>query len=236
MWCVFTSFKPLETDLSLQRSKDLDPVAVLEEFEFPGCPSSSFFLLANRLLSIVANSATCERLFSVFGTTLTKLRNRLGTTTLSSLAELKMHIRSEHQEKSTKNRMKHLFDHRSKTVPPSTTSLLQPRPFNPNPREAALDAEDPIPSIPDTSTPSLRHLIPNETVDDGASLAGRNGSVTLENLFNFNSSHWVNVHDESVSGHLTDELELCELLNRDAATGEGAEVDVDEMTGDILTS
>lgn len=86
-----------------------------------------------------------------------------------------------------------------------------------------------------TATPSLRHLIPNEIVDDGASLAGRNGSVTLRNLFNSNSSHWINVHDESVSRHLTDELELCELLNRDAAT-EGAKVDVDEMTGDILTS
>ena len=58
--------------------------------------------------------------------------------------------------------------------------------------------------------------------------------MTLENLFNFNSSHWVNVHDESVSRYLTDELELCELLNRDAATGEGAEVDVDEMMGECF--
>ena len=137
----FTLFKPSETDPSLQRPKDLDLVAVLEEFEFPGCPSSSFFLLANWLLSIIANLATCEQLFSVFGTTLTKLRNRLGTTTLSSLTKLKMHIRGKHQEKSTKNQMKHLFDHRSKTVPPLTTSLLQPRPFNPDPREAVASGK-----------------------------------------------------------------------------------------------
>ena len=31
-------------------------------------------------------------LFSIFGTTLTKLRNRLGTNTLDALSELKMHI------------------------------------------------------------------------------------------------------------------------------------------------
>ena len=72
-----------------------------------------FYRLANRLLLISANSATCEQLFSVFGTTLTKLRNRMGTSTLSSLAELKMHTRDEYKEKSTKNQMKKLFDHRS---------------------------------------------------------------------------------------------------------------------------
>jgi len=43
-----------------------------------------------------------------------------------------------------------------------------------------------------------------------------------------------NLYDKSAERHFAEELELCELLNRDAATEEGAEVDVDEMTGDIL--
>ena len=42
-----------------------------------------------------ANSASCERLFSIFSTTLTKLRNRLGTNNLNSPSELKMHIPDE---------------------------------------------------------------------------------------------------------------------------------------------
>jgi len=52
------------------------------------------FILLDRhiLLSICANSASCEMLFSIFGTTLTKLQNRLGTNTLDALSELKMHI------------------------------------------------------------------------------------------------------------------------------------------------
>ena len=48
--------------------------------------------LAKRILSFTANSASCERLFSVFGNTLTKLRNRTGTKTLHNLAEIKLHI------------------------------------------------------------------------------------------------------------------------------------------------
>jgi len=50
---------------------------------------------ANRVLSITANSASCERLFSVFGNTLTKLRNRMGASTLANIAELRMHLRDE---------------------------------------------------------------------------------------------------------------------------------------------
>ena len=46
--------------------------------------------LARRILSICANSASCKRLlkrlFSIFGTSLTKLRSRLGTNTLNALS------------------------------------------------------------------------------------------------------------------------------------------------------
>lgn len=33
-----------------------------------------------------------------------------------------------------------------------------------------------------------------------------------------------------------EELALCELLNMDSATDEGAEVDVDDITGEILVA
>ena len=58
--------------------------------------TSPFIIFARRLLSVSANSASCERLFSIFGNILTKLRNRTGNTVLTDLAEVKMHIRDEH--------------------------------------------------------------------------------------------------------------------------------------------
>ena len=128
-----------------------------------------------------------------------------------------------------------MFDRRSKASP-STSTPAQPPLSNPNPSETEANADEDILTTPDTSTPGLRHLIPGEVADDGTRFTGRNGSISLENLFNFSASHWVNLYDESASRHLAEELELCELLNRDAATEDGAEVDVDEMTGDILTS
>ena len=159
-----------------------------------------------------------------------------------------MHIRSEHQEKLTKVRMKHLFDRRSKTAPstatlPHSLSLnanpeptVQPPPSNPNPGPTGLDIDEAIPlTALDASTLGLRQLIPNEVVDDGAGLTGTSSLIPLVDLFNFDVSHWINLYNKPAEKHFTEELELCELLNRDAATEEGAEVDVDEMTGDILT-
>jgi hypothetical protein len=54
------------------------------------------FKLTYHILLICPNSASCECLFSIFRNTLTKLRNCLGNQTLTSLAELKMHIQDEH--------------------------------------------------------------------------------------------------------------------------------------------
>ncbi|KIK73108.1 hypothetical protein PAXRUDRAFT_179237 [Paxillus rubicundulus Ve08.2h10] len=61
------------------------------------------------ILSITANLASCERLFSTFGATLTKLRNWLGTSTLQSLAELKMHICDQQLQKGAKDQIKQRF-------------------------------------------------------------------------------------------------------------------------------
>lgn len=54
--------------------------------------------LAIRLLSVVANSAGCERSFSIFGNIHTKTRNKLGTETVHKTGILKMDIRRRHVE------------------------------------------------------------------------------------------------------------------------------------------
>jgi hypothetical protein len=166
----------------------------------------------------------------VFGTTLTKLRNRMGTSTLGSLAELKMHIRDEHKDKSTKIRMKNLFSHRSPSdaAPP----LSPPSPSIPIPGPTITPLTWTACESPTLST--LQHLIPDDIADDEPSPATASGSIFLTGLFNFDKKDWVSRYDGYAKQHLAEELNLCELLNQDAATDEGAEVDVDEMTGDIL--
>ena len=97
----------------------MDPLETLASFSIPGRPDldSPFMLFARRLLSVSANSASCERLFSVFGTILTKLRNRTGNTTLANLSEIKMHIRDEHNAKGGKSRLKRQFQAQAPSHP-----------------------------------------------------------------------------------------------------------------------
>ncbi|KIJ08507.1 hypothetical protein PAXINDRAFT_88771, partial [Paxillus involutus ATCC 200175] len=83
-----------------------NPLSVYDDYSFSGQPPTPFILLARRILTVTANSASCERLFSTFRSTLTKLRNRLGTGTLQALAELKMHIRDQQIQKGTKEHLK----------------------------------------------------------------------------------------------------------------------------------
>ena len=109
--------------------------------------------LAKRVLSICANSASCERLFSIFGNTLTKLRNRLGTTTLTNLAELKMLIRDDHLNAgNAKDRLKRKF---GKTVDPVTTSALD--------SAAAATSSTPQSSESQHTSPAASGQLSNDT-------------------------------------------------------------------------
>ena len=158
----------------------------------------------------------------------------MGTSTLSSLAELKMHIRDEHQARSTKIRMKHLFNHRSKTNP-TATPPLHPLPPDNGSTQGEPNIDFSTSPTSEASTSGFRHLIPDETADDEPSSDKVENPIPLERLFNFNTFHWLDLYNGCAKRHAADKLELCELLNQDAATDKGAEIDVDEMTGDILT-
>ena len=136
-----------------QTGSSPDPLKVYKGISsINGCPPP-LFKLANHILSICPNSASCERLFSVFGNTLTKLRNRLGNTTLTSLAELKMHIRDEHmRDADTKKRMKRFFGAAANVSPPQA-DIAAPEPASQaqsiSPSPAAI-----VPSAPTTIVPS----------------------------------------------------------------------------------
>jgi hypothetical protein len=89
-------------------------------------PDPPFIQFPKRILSISASSASCKQLFSLFGSTLTKLRNRLGTETLTALSELKMHIRDEHLHNKSGVQLKRQFGARKNnfTIPANPSPTL----------------------------------------------------------------------------------------------------------------
>ena len=223
-----------------------EPLEVYRDLSFSSEPHSSFHRLAARLLSVSANSATCEHLFSVFGNTLTKLRNRMGTSTLSSIAELKMHVRNEHNLNSTKTRMKRMFSARSKTA--SADEPLVPsvvvQPPSTQPALLATD-EDTVSPINEGDLihaccprPGFRDLVSDHSapveVDEPLAHPSLRGKLNLSQLFNFGNCHWAELYAESARRSYEEELALYDLLNEDAAASDGMEVDVDDTTGDIL--
>ena len=60
--------------------------------------------------------------------------------------------------------------------------------------------------------------------------------TTLEDLFDFSRDDWLPHHQRVGKHSLSDGMEIYELLDADFPGKEGAEVTIDQMTGDILTS
>lgn len=89
--------------------------------------------------------------------------------------------------------------------------------------------------MPSTTTErsSLRDLIPDDSSDE-IDFTGTESPIALEDLFESGNGRWVGLYDRISRKHLDEELALCKLLSQDSATDEGAEVDVDEFTGEIL--
>ena len=58
--------------------------------------------------------------------------------------------------------------------------------------------------------------------------------VTIQELFDFTSVHWVDSYAKSAHRSFDEELELYELLDLDAEGEEDADVEVDDTTADIL--
>ena len=204
------------------------------------------FKLAYHILSICPNSASCERLFSAFGNTLTKLRNRLGNQTLTSLAELKMHIRDKHlRAGETKKRMKRFFGNAS-TVP-STQALAQ-QPITPVPPLAdetesddAMAIDLPLQQSQDgfadefnRLTSSFGRQASGDDNDGGDGGMPSEISIKLADLFDFANRDWIGLHERSASRSLAQELELYELLDTDAPGDNDVNVEMDPALDSIL--
>jgi hypothetical protein len=60
------------------------------------------------------------------------------------------------------------------------------------------------------------------------------GKLRLSELFEFGNSHWSTLYKKYAKRCFNEELAVYDLLNEDAAAGNGTEVDVDETTAEIL--
>ena len=142
LYVYLIPFKPSDY-LHIQKMMP-DPLAVFRAFEYLGKPDPPMIVFAKCLLSVSANSASCKWLFSVFGVTLTKLRNRLQVSLLTFLAELKMHICNGHlHDKMAKSQLKCWFE------PPKGPSAVPATPLATT--STTLITADIHPSLPSSS-------------------------------------------------------------------------------------
>ncbi|CDO73980.1 hypothetical protein BN946_scf185043.g29 [Trametes cinnabarina] len=196
-------------------------------------------MLAHRLLSVCANLASCERLFSIFGQLLTKPRNRLGSTTLSALAELKMHLHDEYpRSQGMKERLRRHCgkpqDETSATQGPVVANSALPATrttLSPDETTSGVPTQEESPAatppgelcaISDELTRAHNEDADTDSHHLSAQYTSANGrdrpfSRTLVELFNFDSPLWIARIEVLASRGLDQELALYELLDLDAA-------------------
>ncbi|KAH9026058.1 hypothetical protein EDB85DRAFT_2149361 [Lactarius pseudohatsudake] len=193
----------------------VNPLEVWEAMSHPDHQPTPLAQLARRILSICPNSASVERLWSVFGTILTRLRTQLGNKALLDIAELKLYLREEHlRARSVQTRLKRSFgtaleEDQSMPPPRITTAAVVVG------AESALTAD--IPMEQDASTPcgnditdsvgqqSMRgiaqELIDAVETDDSAEPPEPSSnvlrlSIPIRNLFDFTQSYWVEAYEK----------------------------------------
>lgn len=196
-----------------------------------------------RILSICPNSASVERLWSVFGTILTKLRTRLGNAALLNLAELKLYLREEDvRARAVQTRLKRSFgttlveDPHGQTTSPIGNSTANPTLtaslINSEPTatvEVPMSQDTPPPAV-DNSTDSIGPLSMRGIVqglmeavkiddEDPPEPLPDVLSIPIKDLFDFTKSYWVKAYSKLAMRGLQDELELYELLDLDAEGG-----------------
>ena len=230
----------------LLKGKPLQPLDIYHDFSFPGQPPMPFIHLAQRVLSICANSASCERLFSVFGATLTKARNRLATATLTALGELKMRVRDEHLRRGTKERLKRRFAAPAPAPAPAddvhagpsvTHPAIVDDVFDPMPDTmSVIRAADPSPN--EFRTIAERHARAVQEDDHDCEPVRQSAipgcPIKLTDLFDFTRTHWTTLFEKGALRNFDEELELYELLDLDAEDEDDIDVRVDGFTEDLL--
>ena len=220
------------------------------------------FKLAYHVLSICPNSASCEHLFSVYGNILTPHRNRLGNRTLTSLAEVQMHIRDEHVcDGETKKHMKRFFGKQPETTSHSVGASAPQAATTPQVSPTTPSTFTSLPEGDDLDTMRIDPaLLPSESLaddiinefnnitgsfarqvegDDEGKLEGQTQvpsviKIEISKLFDFTKKSWIPSHERTAFRSLDEELELYELLDLDAPGEEDINIEIDRTLDSIL--
>ena len=179
--------------------------------------------MARRILSICPNSASVERLWSVFGTILTRLRTQLGNKALLNLAELKLYLREEHlQARSVQTRLKRTFGTALEGNSEPSDLIAPPKAPPPNVGSHTTDEEPAptadffmaqdsdaptMPCVADSIGPPSMHRIVQELMDavdtdndfdsdEPPKPSSDMLSIPIRDLFNFTESYWVEAYDK----------------------------------------
>jgi hypothetical protein len=193
-------------------------------------------IIARRILSITANSASCERLFSAFGLVLTRLRSRLGVQTMADVAELRLHLRDEHRRSgiAKQNLRKRMLS----TTPGEPTPIGPPVP----------DAQDDTPvasvQLEDTEDThwhenNLEDIISGLQVRLDADVdvdAVSLGQIhcPIKQLFNFSNTTWMELQEKYCMRGLEEEMEVYDLVDLDAPSEPDAFAEFDSFEESIM--
>ncbi|KAE9395217.1 hypothetical protein BT96DRAFT_1044832 [Gymnopus androsaceus JB14] len=157
----------------------------------------------------------------IFGNTLTKLRNRLGTKTLTLLAEIKMHVWDEHLAKRVKQEFGLAREERLAKMQEASKSMAPIISLSSESPEAPTDSHTTATSsdigINDTEvedefqeiTSNMEAMADDDDDADIYSLTFPSQlSISLENLFDFTARSWIDVHNVNAVCSLAEELEF----------------------------
>lgn len=178
----------------------------------------------------------------------------MGTKTLHNIAEVKLHLRNQHREKKTAQRIHKIFEQRATPAPPPPVAVNPPNPsptmeIDPELQEPASDSDSESDMEDDDGDDLVDHGGFNEAMDrhidmlqdddddpfePAASSAGWE-RCTISALFDFSRTHWKTLYSKTALRSFDEELKVYELLDLDAQGEDDDDaVDVDDVTGDIL--
>ncbi|KAG2076687.1 hypothetical protein BDR04DRAFT_1068204 [Suillus decipiens] len=181
-----------------------------------------------RIFSICTNSASCEHLFSHFGTVLTKLRSHFSLKSLMDLTELRLHLGDEYMQMGDK---KGRLRRTRKIIPdPLPSSAIVTADSVPN--DLSLESGQPETQEEDANDDenSLGHIasvLAQHSFEDEDDIPMFN-DIPLQQLFNFEDESWVRLTEVFGMRSIDDEFEFYELVDMDAE-GEDDEQTFDDM-------
>ncbi|KAJ8581453.1 hypothetical protein M405DRAFT_623547 [Rhizopogon salebrosus TDB-379] len=193
-------------------------------------------MLAQRIFSC-ANSASCERLFSLFDLILTKLRSPLALEKMLDLAELRLHLRDEYMRRgSVRDRLRcprHIIPDPLPPQNKDTTTTASSDEIIPEitPETSRFDSdrdENSLTSIAE-ALGQRSELHDAENPAAAAAFTSIFEQIQLQQLFNFSDDTWTKLMERIGMRSLDDELEFYELVELE-------EGEADDQTFDDLMS